>query len=88
MVLNCAAVSIAKIPFPITIIFSLNPFSGTSVIFSNDSIYQEWYFKNKKVQGVIMTGDKSRNKMYEKAIYEHWTKEQIKEKLQLSIKEA
>lgn len=63
--------------------FSMRPFSGKSEKYSDSEISQEWFLKDDHVSGVIMSGDKKRNKLYELAVREQWSIEKVNAQLSL-----
>jgi NAD(P)H-nitrite reductase large subunit len=48
-----------------------------------NGIIRDLYFKNKRLEAILMKNDKERAKEYQQALMEHWTLEQIHKKLPL-----
>ncbi|TLX75593.1 NAD(P)/FAD-dependent oxidoreductase [Labilibacter sediminis] len=63
---------------------ALPPNNDTNVITEEkENMIRELYFKNNKLQGVLMLNDQSRAKTYQRALMEQWTPDEINKKLPL-----
>jgi hypothetical protein len=43
----------------------------------SEGIHRLFYFKDDKLEGAEMIGDKEHSKLYEKAVNEHWNREKV-----------
>jgi nitrite reductase (NADH) large subunit len=64
--------------------FTVGPREGKpSVERSKGGVYQAFWFTEGKLQAAVMYGDKARNKTYQQAIWEKWSKEKTLQELSL-----
>jgi len=63
--------------------FTAGPCSGVPDVEREEGCYQAFWFQKNRLVAVVMVGDKARNKEYQQALWEGWTREQVEERLSL-----